>query len=209
LPSTGTGSKSLVTGARLSLAPSRLTRTPFSGGADRDRFEEVGLLAGAPPTSRPGDPGGHLVGDQVQLRPYPRAAGVVLVPLEGDPESLKLDVIADYGPLGELDIPHNLLRLHGATRGKALHKWIEELLADAPEPVKTFGELAAKFGPNGCRWSAPTSPKPGWSSSPATSGTTDGGVVSAYPVFLFDDPKRRSTASAGRSTCSRRSSTPR
>jgi NTE family protein len=50
--------------------------------------------------------------------------------------------IADYGPLGELEVPANLLH-HGATKGKALHAWIEKLLADAPQPARTFGDLEA------------------------------------------------------------------
>jgi NTE family protein len=50
--------------------------------------------------------------------------------------------IADYGPVGKLEIPANLLH-HGATKGKALHAWIEKLLADAPQPARTFGDLEA------------------------------------------------------------------
>ncbi len=62
-------------------------------------------------------------------------------------ETLDLDTIADYGPLGEVEIPVNLAEHHGMTRGKALLKWIEELLANAPTRVETFGELEAEFGP--------------------------------------------------------------
>jgi NTE family protein len=62
-------------------------------------------------------------------------------------ETLDLDAIADYGPLGEVEIPVNLAEHHGMTRGKALLRWIEKLLAAAPTPVETFGELEAKFGP--------------------------------------------------------------
>jgi NTE family protein len=49
--------------------------------------------------------------------------------------------IADYGPLGPLEIPLNLELRHGATHGKVLSAWIEELLAQAPHPAKTFGDL--------------------------------------------------------------------
>jgi NTE family protein len=49
--------------------------------------------------------------------------------------------IADYGPLGEAEIPVNLELHKGATKGKALHAWIETLLADAPRPATTFGDL--------------------------------------------------------------------
>src|SRR5436305_10061869 len=49
--------------------------------------------------------------------------------------------IADYGALGPLEIPYNIEVHRGVTRGKALHAWIEELLAEAPRPAKTFGDL--------------------------------------------------------------------
>jgi NTE family protein len=49
--------------------------------------------------------------------------------------------IADYGPLGEAEIPVNLELHKGATKGKALHAWIETLLADAPRPATKFGDL--------------------------------------------------------------------
>jgi NTE family protein len=49
--------------------------------------------------------------------------------------------IADYGPLGEVEIPVNLERYKGATKGKALHEWIRSLLANAPNPATTFGDL--------------------------------------------------------------------
>ena len=52
--------------------------------------------------------------------------------------------IADYGPVGPLEIPFNLEFLHGATHGKVLSAWIEELLAQAPHPAKTFGDLPAE-----------------------------------------------------------------
>lgn len=49
--------------------------------------------------------------------------------------------IADYGPLGRLAIPANLELRHGATKGVALHRWIEKLLAEAPVKARTFGDL--------------------------------------------------------------------
>lgn len=51
--------------------------------------------------------------------------------------------IADYGPLGKVEIPVNLEHRHGATKGKALHEWIESLLANAPNPATKFGDLEA------------------------------------------------------------------
>jgi NTE family protein len=75
------------------------------------------------------------------------AVGYDAAGMKGIFETLDLDTIADYGPLGELDIPVNLAERHGVTRGVALHKWIEELLRTAPSPVETFGELEDKFGP--------------------------------------------------------------
>jgi NTE family protein len=56
-------------------------------------------------------------------------------------DSFDFSTIADYGALGEAEIPVNLERLHGATHGQVLHEWIEGLLAQAPKPAKTFGEL--------------------------------------------------------------------
>ncbi len=51
--------------------------------------------------------------------------------------------IADYGELGLAELPINLERLHGATHGKVLRTWIEDLLSNAPRPARTFGELAS------------------------------------------------------------------
>src|SRR5450755_3289871 len=45
-------------------------------------------------------------------------------------DTFDFSTIADYGDLGELDIPFNLERLHGATKGKVLLDWIESLLAN-------------------------------------------------------------------------------
>jgi NTE family protein len=56
-------------------------------------------------------------------------------------DSFDFGRIADYGPLGPLEIPFNVELLHGATRGKVLSAWIEQLLAQAPHPARTFGDL--------------------------------------------------------------------
>lgn len=59
-------------------------------------------------------------------------------------EDFDFSKIADYGPLGELDVPANLLH-RGVTKGKALHTWIEKLLAEAPIKATTFGDLEGKL----------------------------------------------------------------
>jgi NTE family protein len=138
--------------------------------------------------------------------------------------------IADYGPLGELEVPANLVH-HGATKGRALHAWIEKLLADAPQPARTFGDLQAdklkvvgadlahsrmvvfprdvelyvdehgkQLEPNSfpiadaVRISAgypyffpPLSLIDGHTKKAGV--LVDGGVTSAFPVFLFDKPE--------------------
>lgn len=139
--------------------------------------------------------------------------------------------IADYGPLGKLEIPANLELHHGATKGKVLDAWIEKLLADAPHPARTFGDLeAGKLRVVGSdlahsrmvvfpedvelyvdEHDEPLDPKefpiadavrisagyPYFFPPLAlTDGATrksgvlvDGGVTSAFPVFLFDKPE--------------------
>jgi NTE family protein len=57
-------------------------------------------------------------------------------------DSFDFSNIADFGALGELEIPANLELHRGATKGRALHDWIERLLADAPLKAATFGDLA-------------------------------------------------------------------
>ncbi len=49
--------------------------------------------------------------------------------------------IADYGPAGKAQIPLNLMYDMGVTKGKALHAWIEKLLAEAPVKATKFGDL--------------------------------------------------------------------
>jgi NTE family protein len=56
-------------------------------------------------------------------------------------DSFDFGKIADYGPLGPLEIPLNLELRHGATQGKVLSAWIEELLSQAPRPARVFGDL--------------------------------------------------------------------
>ena len=56
-------------------------------------------------------------------------------------EAFDFGKIADYGPAGELEIPINLELHMGATKGKVLSAWIEELLAGAPRKAVTFGDL--------------------------------------------------------------------
>ncbi len=56
-------------------------------------------------------------------------------------EEFDFGEIADYGPLGKAEIPINLELHKGATKGKALHAWIETLLTDAPKPAVKFGDL--------------------------------------------------------------------
>ncbi|HEY2479296.1 MAG TPA: patatin-like phospholipase family protein [Solirubrobacterales bacterium] len=150
-------------------------------------------------------------------------------------ETLDLDTIADYGPLGEAEIPVNLAEYHGMTHGVALLEWIEELLRKAPDPVETFGQLEDRFGPerlqvvgtdlahtrmvifprdvslyvdeegnrldprefriaDAVRISAGFPyffpPRSLRDAETRKEGVlVDGGVVSAYPVFLFDKPE--------------------
>jgi NTE family protein len=138
--------------------------------------------------------------------------------------------IADYGPLGEVEIPVNLERFHGATKGKALHEWLESLLANSPKKPVVFGDLepgalqvvgvdlahsrmvvfpqdvSLYAGEDG----KPLSPEtfkiadavrisagfpyffPPRSLRDAQTGKdgvlVDGGVTSAFPIFLFDKP---------------------
>jgi NTE family protein len=56
-------------------------------------------------------------------------------------DGFDFSTIADYGPLDEVEIPLNLELHHGATKGKALHAWIEKLLAEAPHKATKFGDL--------------------------------------------------------------------
>ncbi len=139
--------------------------------------------------------------------------------------------IADYGMLGKLDIPANLELHLGATKGKELHAWIERLLAAAPHPARTFGELepgklrvvgvdlahsrmvvfpedvvhyvdahgkplvpeefpiadAVRISAGFPYFFPPLSLKDAQTKEAGV--LVDGGVASAFPIFLFDKPK--------------------
>lgn len=145
-------------------------------------------------------------------------------------ESFDFSSIADYGPLRELEIPLNLALDKGATKGAALHRWLEQLLAEAPNPATTFGELEAEklqvvgvdlahsrmvVFPEDVKLYVDDDGKPlvpaefpiadavrisaGFpyffpplSLRDAATGKpgmlVDGGVASAFPIFLFDSP---------------------
>jgi NTE family protein len=52
----------------------------------------------------------------------------------------------DFSKIADTGVPvigeaENYLVRRGLTHGKVLHEWIETLLAEAPRPAKTFGEL--------------------------------------------------------------------
>jgi NTE family protein len=146
-------------------------------------------------------------------------------------DSFDFSEIADYGPLGEVEIPVNLAEHMGVTKGVALLKWIEKLLAEAPHPATTFGELeegklqvvgtdlahsrmvvfprdvGLYVGKDGERFDPKTFPIatavrisagfpyffPPLKLRDAETGKdgilVDGGVTSAFPIFLFDTPK--------------------
>lgn len=72
------------------------------------------------------------------------AVGYSAAELRDQLDGFDFSSIADYGPLGEAEILANLAAHKGATKGVALHRWIEKLLAEAPHPAKTFGELEAE-----------------------------------------------------------------
>jgi NTE family protein len=137
--------------------------------------------------------------------------------------------IADYGaPLG-IGEAENLLLRRGLTHGNGLREWIVELLADAPKPAQTFGQLEGEdrlrvvgvdlahermvvfpedaglyVDGSGRRYLPDEFPIadavrisagypyffPPVVLKDATTGKdgalVDGGVASAYPVFLFD-----------------------
>jgi NTE family protein len=145
-------------------------------------------------------------------------------------DSFDFSTIADYGPLGRVEIPANLELRRGVTKGKALHAWIKKLLAEAPHKARTFADLepeklrvvgtdlaharmvvfpedvALYTDENGkalvpeqfpiadaVRISAgfpyffpPLSLLDGHTKKPGV--LVDGGVTSAFPVFLFDTP---------------------
>lgn len=145
-------------------------------------------------------------------------------------ESFDFASIADYGPLRELEIPANLALHKGVTKGVALHRWLEQLLAEAPKPATRFGELEPEklrvvgvdlahsrmvvFPEDVALYvdddGKPLVPDefpiadavrisagfpyffPPMSLRDAATGKqgvlVDGGVASAFPIFLFDSP---------------------
>lgn len=138
--------------------------------------------------------------------------------------------LADYGELGIAELPVNLERLHGATHGKVLHRWIEDLLQRAPRPARTFGDLergalrvvgvdlahtrmvvfpddvglyvddhdqpldpdafpiadAVRISAGYPYFFPPVELRDAHTKKPGV--LVDGGVASAFPVFLFDRP---------------------
>jgi NTE family protein len=149
-------------------------------------------------------------------------------------EAFDFQRIADYGALPGISEAENFLVRRGLTHGKGLLEWITELLEQAPEPARTFGDLAdgrlrvvgtdvanlrMVVFPEDAVLYLDESGKPFTPSSfpiatavrisagypyffppialeDAATGKegvlVDGGVTSAFPVFLFDSeqPKR-------------------
>jgi NTE family protein len=158
------------------------------------------------------------------------AVGYSAEELRAQLDGFDFSTIADYGVGGELEIPVNLLH-RGATKGVALHKWIEKLLAEAPHKATAFGDLEeGKLQVVGVdlahsrmvvfprdvglyvdKDGKPLIPKefpiadavrisagfpyffPPLSLRDAKTGKdgvlVDGGVASAFPIFLFDKPE--------------------
>jgi NTE family protein len=158
------------------------------------------------------------------------AVGYDAAGLKGALDSFDFAKIADYGPLGPLEVPLNLELRHGATHGKVLSAWIDDLLAQAPHPAQTFGDLppeklrvigvdlahtrmvvfpddvglyvdehdqplrpqdfpiahAVRISAGFPYFFPPRSLRDGHTKKPGV--LVDGGVVSAFPVFLFDRP---------------------
>jgi NTE family protein len=114
----------------------------FSGGGIKGLAFAGGLQA----TADAGyDEWGRLAGTSAgAITAMALAVGYSAEELRAQLEGFDFSKIADYGPLGELDIPANLLH-RGVTRGKELHAWIERLLAEAPVKATTFGELKGKL----------------------------------------------------------------
>jgi NTE family protein len=60
-------------------------------------------------------------------------------------DAFPLDSLADYGGPLRLGALENLAFRRGLTHGRALTRFIERLLAEAPRPARTFGELAVQL----------------------------------------------------------------
>jgi NTE family protein len=138
-----------------------------------------------------------------------------------------LATVADIGRPQRIARVRNLIRHHAIARGLTLHGWIQQLLDEAPQPARTFGDLkrrlqvvatdlvhhrmvvfpddAPKYlDPGGKPWAPEALPiadavrmsagypfmfSP-WPLRDVVSGQVgalvDGGIVSGFPVFLFD-----------------------
>ncbi len=145
-------------------------------------------------------------------------------------DQFDLSKIADYGGPLRVGALENLAFHRSLTHGKALMRWIEQLLANAPRPALKFGELGGRLrvvgtdlahtrlvvfpedvalyvDKDGRRLDPDEFPIaeavrisagfpyffPPLELRDAETGKNgvlvDGGVASAYPVFLFDKPE--------------------
>jgi NTE family protein len=143
-------------------------------------------------------------------------------------ETFEFKKLEDFGAPLHIGEAENLLLRRGLTHGKALRDWIAELLAEAPRPATTFGELHGRLrvvgtdlahermvvfpedaelyvDEHGERYVPDEFPIadavrisagypyffPPIALKDATTGKegvlVDGGVTSAFPVFLFDN----------------------
>jgi len=200
----------------------------FSGGGIKGLAFAGGLQAAAEAGY---DEWGQLAGTSAgAITAMALAVGYDAQGLRAALDAFDFGKIADYGALGVAEIPVNLERLHGATHGKVLHKWIEDLLAQAPRPAKTFGELepeklrvvgvdlahtrmvvfpddvglyiddndrpltpadfpiadAVRISAGYPYFFPPLTLRDAHTKKPGV--LVDGGVASAFPVFLFDRP---------------------
>jgi NTE family protein len=141
-----------------------------------------------------------------------------------------LATVAEVGWPRRVGQLSNLLRHHALAAGHSLLGWIEDLLAEAPRPARTFGELemtlrvvatdlvhqrmvvfpddAGRYlDPEGVPWTPEAfpiaeavrmsagypfmfAPRPLVDAASGRPGAlVDGGIVSGFPVFLFDSPE--------------------
>jgi len=158
------------------------------------------------------------------------AVGYDAATMKSEIDAFDLSKIADYGGPLRVGALENLAFHRGLTHGKALTRWIERLIADAPRPATKFGELGGRLrvvgtdlahtrlvvfpedvalyvDENGRRLDPDEFPIaeavrisagfpyffPPLKLRDAETGKqgvlVDGGVASAYPVFLFDKPQ--------------------
>ena len=201
----------------------------FSGGGIKGLAFAGGLQAAAEAGY---DEWGRLAGTSAgAITAMALAVGYDAQGLRAQLDSIDFSTIADYGPLGQVEIPVNLELHRGATKGKALHAWIEKLLAEAPRKARKFGDLdpgklqvvgvdlahtrmvvfpedvalyvdehgqplvpeefpiadAVRISAGYPYFFPPLSLLDGHTKKPGV--LVDGGVASAFPVFLFDAPK--------------------